>query len=117
MTLYKIVAPGAAPPANLIGQPGTGCWLVNGVGYTTSDPVANYCTRAGYTVTTVGSVPQTYSDQASSLSKQRVIKAAGPVVDGADPNSVNRHPTLGGDNTGDVNNVLAGFDPRGRKLD
>lgn len=87
MTIFRLDAP--SDTTSVIGTArtdGSHVRIILGVGYSDRAEVADYAARAGYTVTEVDEIPQSYREQSRRLDAWPV-EYKNTLTDGADPKS------------------------------
>ncbi|MDQ0576461.1 hypothetical protein [Agromyces albus] len=86
MTTYRLAAPDPEAIATIgdMNDHSRGVRIVLGVGYTTSDHIAEWVGRKGYSVETVDEIPQDHLDKVARLDAFPV-QFLGSLGDGEDP--------------------------------
>lgn len=109
MTIYMLQAP--TDSTSKIGsrhEHGEGCRVILGRGYTTSDAIADYATRAGYTVTEVPEIPPAYLEESARLDAWPKEYLNGGRSDGANPSSKYLVTGLDGQTSVDIRDIISG---------
>lgn len=99
--IYRLAAPDGGSALHLIGnwrEPSERCRIVQGVGYTEHDAIADWAAGRGYAVVEVPAVPPAFTEQLARLDAWPHEIALWP-RDGADPDSHFRFANTLGANT------------------
>lgn len=107
MTIHKLTAPNDT--TKIIGDytVRSPLWLVLGVAYTDSDPVANWARRKGYAVNEVDEIPAEHLEQCARLNAYPV-KPLGFTGDGANPEQKYMFNAADGHTAVDIRDVING---------
>lgn len=109
MTTYMLQAP--SDSTSKIGprhEPGEGCRIILGRGYTTSEGIVDYATRVGYAVTEVPEIPPTYIEESARLDAWPKEYLNAGQSDGADPSYKYLVTGLDGQTPVDIRDIISG---------